>query len=261
MARKKVTLQYIANDSTRRGTFKKRLRGLMKKAGELAILCDVKTCVLVYGEGEPAPEVFPSHAKAAAILTRFRSMPELGQCKNKMNQAGFLTQRIDKLRDQVDKSRRECRDREIKVLLHRAMLGALPGLAGLTIEELTSVGWKVDVLLRSIGERIDKIHSLSMQAPPPAAYQLTTGSSSMEDHMGSPPSLYQVQAPPQQQQQEGWLDMVPRPGEDLGTQLLYGGYTTGGHDGASFSSSSGDMNMMMMQPFDLGFGLSHFPPM
>lgn len=80
--------------------------------------------------------------------------------------------------------------------------------------------------------------------------------------MGSPPSLYQqVQAPPPQQQQEGWLDMVPRPGEDLGTQLLYGAYTTGGHDGASFSSSGGDMNMMMMQPFDLGFGLSHFPPM
>ncbi|KAI4982704.1 hypothetical protein ZWY2020_023196 [Hordeum vulgare] len=260
MARKKVTLQYIANDSTRRGTFKKRLRGLMKKADELAILCDVRTCVLVYGEGEPAaPEVFPSHAKAAAILTRFRSMPELGQCKNKMNQAGFLTQRIDKLRDQVDKSRRECRDREIKVLLHRAMLGTLPGLAGLTIEDLTSVGWKVDVLLRTIGERIAKIHSLSQLATPPAAYQLTTGS--MED-MESP-SLYQVQAP-QQQQEEEWLDMVPRPGQDLGTQLLYGGYTTGGHDGSSFSSSSGgdtNMNMMMMQPFDLGFGLSHFPPM
>ena len=81
MARKKVTLKYIANDSTRRARFGKRLGGVMKKAAELATLCDVKTCVVVYGEREAEPKVFPSHAEAVDILNEFKSMPELGHCK------------------------------------------------------------------------------------------------------------------------------------------------------------------------------------
>ncbi|XP_020199157.1 agamous-like MADS-box protein AGL80 [Aegilops tauschii subsp. strangulata] len=107
MARKKVTLQYTPNDSTRRGTFKKRHRGLMKKASELAILCDVRACVLVYDEGEMVPEVFPSHVGAVKILNIFKNMPELEQYKKMMNQEGFLRERIDKLRDQLRKFGRE----------------------------------------------------------------------------------------------------------------------------------------------------------
>uniref|UniRef100_A0A804I4U9 MADS-box domain-containing protein n=1 Tax=Musa acuminata subsp. malaccensis TaxID=214687 RepID=A0A804I4U9_MUSAM len=39
MARKKVKLAWIANDSMRRATFKKRKMGLMKKVNKLAMLC------------------------------------------------------------------------------------------------------------------------------------------------------------------------------------------------------------------------------
>ncbi|KAE8814215.1 MADS-box transcription factor PHERES 2 [Hordeum vulgare] len=165
MAREKVahnvTLQYIPNDSTRRNRFKNnRLKVLMKKADELAILCDVKTCVLVYDEGKAAPEVFPSYAEAVGILSQFKSIPELGQCKEVMNQEGFITKRIDKLRYQVDRTRRECQDGEIRYLLHKTMRGDLSGLFGaLNIEELTKVGYKVDVLLKSINERKAEIQS------------------------------------------------------------------------------------------------------
>ncbi|XP_048566825.1 agamous-like MADS-box protein AGL80 [Triticum urartu] len=251
MARKKVTLQYIPNDSTRRGTFKKRRRGLMKKASELAILCDVRACVLVYGEGETVPEVFPSHAGAAKILNIFRKMPELEQCKKMMNQEGFLRQRIDKLRDQVHKFGRESRDREIRVLLHKAMRGSLPGLVGLNIEELTSVGWKVEMLLKGIGDRIAKL-----RGQPPTPY--LTGNLDMG-------SSVVYQSPPTQ---EGCLDMV-RSGGDLGA-LVCSGYS-GGHDATSTSASVGYSDGDMMQPFDLGFGWqwgtdlgassSPFPPM
>lgn len=73
-----VTLQYIPHDSTRRHRFKKRFKGLMKKADELAILCDAKTCIPVYDEGKVAPEVFPSRAEAVDVLNQLKSMPELG---------------------------------------------------------------------------------------------------------------------------------------------------------------------------------------
>uniref|UniRef100_N1R168 MADS-box transcription factor PHERES 2 n=1 Tax=Aegilops tauschii TaxID=37682 RepID=N1R168_AEGTA len=232
-----VTLQYTPHDSTRRKRFKKRLKGLMKKADELAVLCDAKTCVLVYEEGKAAPEVFPSQAEAVGILNRFKSIPELWRCEEVMNQKGFITKRIDKLREQVDKTRRECEDGEIRSLLHKTMHGDLSGLVGLNIEDLTKVGYKVDMLLKSITERKEKIHS---QAPPPAPC-VATGSIDM----GSPP-LYP--APPQQ---ESRLDMVSS-GGDLDT-LVYGGYA-----GANFSSSD---TMMQMQSFDMDFGSSPFPPM
>ncbi|XBI42425.1 hypothetical protein VPH35_126766 [Triticum aestivum] len=209
----------------------------MKKADELAILCDAKTCVLVYDEGKAAPEVFPSQVEAVDILNQFKNMLKMGQCKEVMNQEGFITKRIGKLRDQVDKTNHECEDGEIRYLLHKTMHGDHSCLVGLNIEELTRVGYKVDMLLKSISERMSKIHS---QAPPPAPCVTTD----IID-MGSP-ALY----PAPLQQQESRPDMVSS-GGDLDA-LVYSGYA-----GASFSSNE----MMQMQSFDMGFGSSPFPPM
>ncbi|KAE8796017.1 Agamous-like MADS-box protein AGL80 [Hordeum vulgare] len=165
-APKKATLGYISDDSTRRSRYKKRLKGLMKKADEMATLCDVDTCVVVYGEDEAAPVVFPSPAaKAVGILKEFNGMPELGHCKKTMDQEGLLTQRIARLREQIDRSRRECHDSEIRYLLQKIMQGNLPGLVGLTMEQLVGVGYKVDELLKSMAERTGKTHP---QPPPPA---------------------------------------------------------------------------------------------
>ncbi|XBH65193.1 hypothetical protein VPH35_118825 [Triticum aestivum] len=211
MARKKVTLKYITHDSTRRSRFRKRLRSLMKKATELATMCDVKTCVVVYGESDAEPK------------------------------EAFLTQRIAKLRDQVDKARRECQDSEIRYLLYNIMHGNHPGLVDLSVEELARLGWKVDELLKSLGERMGKNH---VQAPPPAPCVSTNNID-----MGSPP-LY-LASP---QEEEGWLDMVSS-GGDVGTQV-YGGNAS--HDGAGFS---GGGMMMQTQFSDLGFSSSPFPPM
>ena len=109
MARKKVTLQWIANDSTRRATLKKRRKGLMKKASELATQCDVDVLVVVYdGEGEARPEVWPdAPGEAERIAARFKAVPELDQCKKKQDMKGFLTQSNDKLRDQLRKAQHE----------------------------------------------------------------------------------------------------------------------------------------------------------
>ncbi|KAF7076928.1 hypothetical protein CFC21_081544 [Triticum aestivum] len=154
MARKKVALRYIRNDSARQNTLKKRSKNLMKKAGEVATLCNAKACVLVYGEGGTVPEVFPSHAEAVAILNRFKSMPEVARLKKTMDQESVLTQRVAKLRDQVQKTRCERQDRETKFLLHDAMVsGRLPG----NIEELTTMGWKLELMLKSLGKRIAKM--------------------------------------------------------------------------------------------------------
>ncbi|XP_020186941.1 agamous-like MADS-box protein AGL80 [Aegilops tauschii subsp. strangulata] len=149
MAHKKVALRYIHNRSTRRVTFKKRRNSMMKKAGELGTMCNTKACVLVYGEGSSVPHVFPSHADAVAILNRYKDMPDLVQFKNTVSQEEFLIERITKLQEEANRFRREREDREIRILLHKAMLGG-----SLDVHELTLVGPKLEVILKNLGERI-----------------------------------------------------------------------------------------------------------
>lgn len=110
MARKKVALRYIRNNSVRRNALKKHTKILMKKAGEVAAMPDAKACVVVYGEGMAVPEVFPSHAEAVAILNQFKSMQEGARLKKTMDQESILRERIVKLQEQVQKARREEQD-------------------------------------------------------------------------------------------------------------------------------------------------------
>ncbi|WMV29188.1 hypothetical protein MTR67_022573 [Solanum verrucosum] len=48
MGRKKVEIKRIEDKSSRQATFSKRRNGLMKKAKQLSILCDVDVAVLVF---------------------------------------------------------------------------------------------------------------------------------------------------------------------------------------------------------------------
>ncbi|XP_051211051.1 agamous-like MADS-box protein AGL80 [Lolium perenne] len=249
MPRKKVNLQYIPNNSTRRATFQKRSNGMMKKAGELATLCDAKACVLIYGEGELVPHVYPpSHDEAVAILNRFKDMPEHNQCKKTMDQESFLIQRIAKLQNQIQKSRSDCEDYEIRILLHKVMTGNFPGLMGLSIEDLTKLDLKVRALLKSIGERIAKIRdqpsvyqSSHVQVPSPT---VTNGMGIIGHeaiNLGKEPS----------QLQEGWIDMMRSRGGAIGS-LFHGSFKDNRDGGTSNVSFNGDE---MIPNFDLDDGL------
>ncbi|XP_037451642.1 agamous-like MADS-box protein AGL80 [Triticum dicoccoides] len=210
MARKKVALRYIRNDSTRLNTLKKRTKNLMKKAGDVATLCNAKACVLVYGEGTTVPEVFPSQAKAVAILNRFKSMTEVPQLKKTMDQETILSQRLVQLRHQVEKIRREREDREARILLHKALVsGDLPG----NIAELTTMAWKMELILKSLGERTTNISG----QPPVYQAQAPYVTGGMD--MGSP--MYQAL----RQQQKGWLDMARSKGDP--DAQIYNGHNSG----------------------------------
>ena len=294
MARKKVTLQWIANDATRRATFKKRRKGLMKKASELATLCDVDACVVVYGEGETQPEVWPDVAKAAQVLARFKAMPELDQCKKMMDMEGFLTQRIDKLKEQLHKAQRENRERETTLLLHDAIVGRRPSLVGLSVEDIAGLGWMVENRLVGVKESLERHHH---------QVQAAGGKQPQGGHQGNavvPPPTLQLQMPPQvslqplmpynigggpagqtdgvhhqappHPQASSWLMEVARAGGDLGA-LVYSGFgggrgSFGGSAGAGTSTSAVAADMLPhLGNFGAGFawpdpaGPSSFPPM
>lgn len=76
MGRKKVELKRIENKSSRQVTFSKRRNGLIKKAHELSVLCDVQVAVLTFSNGGKLYE-FSSVGSIAKILERYKSHSEV----------------------------------------------------------------------------------------------------------------------------------------------------------------------------------------
>ncbi|OWM84748.1 developmental protein SEPALLATA 2-like [Punica granatum] len=75
MGRGKLVLRFIANDRSRKMTFKKRKEGLLKKAEELSILCDIDTCVVIHSPDDDSgrgPAVWPHDPeKVKQVIDRY----------------------------------------------------------------------------------------------------------------------------------------------------------------------------------------------
>ncbi|OAY73581.1 agamous-like MADS-box protein AGL80 [Ananas comosus] len=252
MARKKVNLAWISNDSTRRATFKKRRKGLMKKASELATLCDVRACVVVYAPGEAQAEVWPSPAEAARVLARFKSMPEMEQCKKMMNQEGFLRQRVAKAQEQLRKQERENRELETTLLMYDGLnsvaegagAGAVGRLRDLGIEDATSLAWMVEMKAKAVQERIDILKAQMHHAPSAAAGAATSSSShaaaAIQQHQGPTDALVTkdktpLEAAMEALQRQNWFMEVMNPSID--NNVLFGGVSGPAEE------------MMLMQPY------------
>ncbi|CAM0943838.1 unnamed protein product [Alopecurus aequalis] len=154
MARKKVNVAYIENDANRRSTGKKRAMGAMKKAGELATLCDVEVCLIIVPQDGPL-QAYPSLPDAMRTVDRYKSMPEVDQCKKKMDGQDYVRDRMAKMQEQLRKAQHENRQREGMLRLHHAMASVgRPDLAGLPIEHVISLGWTTESLLKKIKDAI-----------------------------------------------------------------------------------------------------------
>ncbi|KAM0933721.1 putative transcription factor MADS-type1 family [Dioscorea sansibarensis] len=197
MARRKVKLSWIANDSARKATLKKRRKGLMKKTKELSVLCDVKACAIVYSPDEYRPEVWPPEPESAmSVLSRFKSLPEMEKSKKMLNQEGFLRQRISKLHEQSQKLEKDNRESRTRLLMLQGLDGNNAGgsriMHALTIEDVTSLAWLLEKKAKLVEDRLNHLimihaddavnnnnntnnnnmlqpyyHQLQQQAPPP----------------------------------------------------------------------------------------------
>ncbi|XP_031498010.1 agamous-like MADS-box protein AGL80 [Nymphaea colorata] len=121
MKRKKETLAYIAKDSVRKATFKKRKQGLLKKLSELSILCGVIACAIIFGRNDMLPEIWPNIEKAQQGIRKFKELIEVDQIKLLMNAEGFLQERIEKLKKQHAKMSKKNLDLELTLRLVESM--------------------------------------------------------------------------------------------------------------------------------------------
>ncbi|KAK1627281.1 hypothetical protein QYE76_001596 [Lolium multiflorum] len=93
MTRRKIVIRRIENMGKRQATFCKRRSGLLKKAQELAILCDVQVAVIVFSSTGRLYEYASSTTTTtttsmamASILQKYRSAQEQQQLLNPVSQ-------------------------------------------------------------------------------------------------------------------------------------------------------------------------------
>ena len=146
MGRGTLSLKLISNPKSRRTTFQKRKKSLMKKAYELSTLCDVQTCVVIASDEF---QTWPSDRNQVEAM--IRSYKSQSFCKHSAKSSYDLNQffsdrknkivtETSKLRDKVQKSKDtnsdHCLDslseHQLKVLL--ATLDSKIGVADSMIE-------------------------------------------------------------------------------------------------------------------------------
>ncbi|MCL7024988.1 hypothetical protein MKW94_011628 [Papaver nudicaule] len=167
MARKKVKLAYITNDTSRRATFKKRRKGLLKKVSELSTLCGVSACAIVYGPDDLQPEVWPEQLEATRVLMRFKSLPEMDQNKKQLNQESFMYNRIGKITEQFKKQQRENRYMEINGMFNHAAAGNC-SVADVHPSDLTDLAWLLEEKKKEVQRKLSALKKA------PASVEQTT---------------------------------------------------------------------------------------
>ncbi|XP_051132730.1 agamous-like MADS-box protein AGL80 [Andrographis paniculata] len=233
MTRKKVKLAYIANDSARKATYKKRKKGLIKKVSELSTLCGIEACAIIYSPYDAQPEVWPDARGAHHVLAQFKRMPEMEQCKKMMNQEGFIRGRISKAADQLKKVQKENREKEITHLMFQCLTGK--ALQGLPLPDLNDLGWLIDQNLKEICKRIDGLKKTAADA---AVVEAAVGNVAAA------------------QRRENWFgDWIANPVGDTDRQQIGNcsfGAAAGGGSGSS--GGGGGADEMLMAGFNDGNG-------
>ncbi|XP_042499479.1 agamous-like MADS-box protein AGL80 [Macadamia integrifolia] len=161
MSRKKVKLELIADEATRRTTFRKRKKGVLKKVSELSTLCGVNAVAIIYGPCDPNPDFWPpSPSDAKAVLTRFKNLSEMEQAKKMMNQQEFLKQRIGKLKEKLKSQMRENQVLETTKLMYDC-LAANKDLKDLSLEALGDLVWLTEKRIKEIQNRINDLRRIT----------------------------------------------------------------------------------------------------
>ncbi|XP_038887166.1 MADS-box protein SVP-like [Benincasa hispida] len=108
MGRGTLNLKLIPNLKSRRTTFVKRKKSLMKKAYELSTLCDVQTCVFIASDCDPSTHFEtwpPNHDQIHSMIRSYKShsFPKLS--RNSYNLHQFFSHRMNKIATETSKLR------------------------------------------------------------------------------------------------------------------------------------------------------------
>ncbi|XP_010547303.1 PREDICTED: agamous-like MADS-box protein AGL15 isoform X2 [Tarenaya hassleriana] len=154
MGRGKIEIKRIENANNRQVTFSKRRAGLLKKARELAVLCDAEVAVIVFSNSGKLFEFSSSGMKKT--LSRYNkyqksSGPPPIECKAEISPIQFVLWKVDNcievelLKEEISKLREK----------QSQLLGK--GLNGLSLKELQLLEEQLNETLLSVRERKEQL--------------------------------------------------------------------------------------------------------
>ncbi|KAL2924717.1 Agamous-like MADS-box protein AGL80 [Bienertia sinuspersici] len=175
MGRRKVKLQLIENESSRKITYTKRVRGVVRKTQELSVLCGVDACAVIYGPYNQAPVVWPScEAEARRIITNFKRKPEIDQCQRQFDQDAFLKERVAKAQEKLLRLQRRNREIEMENIITDIMTGKMKP-EDVKHTDLGDLLWVLDDKLRGVEHRLSVVNAL-----PPMVANENAGPSNLD---------------------------------------------------------------------------------
>ncbi|CAN6482301.1 unnamed protein product [Victoria cruziana] len=144
MGRGKIVIRRIDNSTSRQVTFSKRRNGLLKKAKELAILCDADVGLIVFSSTGKLYDFASSSMKG--IIDRYsKSTAENHQDLITTAEAMLWQREAESLRQQL-------RNLQEK---HRQLMGE--DLTGLNVQDLQDLENQLEVSLREVRRRKDQL--------------------------------------------------------------------------------------------------------
>ncbi|XP_062120547.1 MADS-box protein AGL42-like [Humulus lupulus] len=146
MVRGKIQMKRIENATNRQVTFSKRRSGLLKKARELAVLCDVEVGLIIFSQKGRLYEF--STTDMQEIIERYRKHAKNQEQTNKMDDERYMQQ-----------LKLETADMERKIELLEVSKRKFLGLdvASCSHEEILNIEGRLEQSLRSIRARKDQL--------------------------------------------------------------------------------------------------------
>ncbi|KAH0851007.1 hypothetical protein HID58_095074 [Brassica napus] len=114
----------MTNSAAMNQTFRKRKKGLLKKANELSTLYGVKVCAVINScDSTEPPEFWPSKEGAEAVHSAFMGVLPEERCKRMYDQERHLEERIQKGQDRVMRLHTENREIELTEVMFDLLKG------------------------------------------------------------------------------------------------------------------------------------------
>ncbi|PNX71347.1 agamous-like mads-box protein agl80-like [Trifolium pratense] len=155
MPRRKIKLAFISDELSRKVTYNKRKKCLIKKVTELTTLCDVPACAIISSPFDSQPEVWPNREGAMKVIERYQNSYMRDEKRN-VNQERFTMQMVTKARDQLKKMKRDNREDELNLLMFVCMQNNSLSI-DLNAEELKDFDKFVENKLKEVGCKIETL--------------------------------------------------------------------------------------------------------
>ncbi|KAH6800413.1 hypothetical protein C2S52_000877 [Perilla frutescens var. hirtella] len=101
MGRVKLQIKKIENTTNRQVTFSKRRNGLIKKAYELSVLCDVDVALIMFSPSGRV-SIFSGNTSIEEIMARYVNLPE--HERGRLHNQEYLERALGKLKSEADRT-------------------------------------------------------------------------------------------------------------------------------------------------------------